>query len=219
MDPIPLSWDTTGLLATIYWLIVFWAVSHFTHLNGPRFLVPPSSSPQPTDSSPPVDSICNAPPNFSQCKALPITIISAPTFTLACCLQGSVQFSLQIATKESELQSPLTASESLHLLEIPLDYHEFANFFSKSKANMLAPHPKHDLKIELKEGASPPLGTIYSLFLSELEFPSYTPQWTPCYGIYHPPRRMISSIFALIPKDWTDLQRKTDIHFLKPPTF
>ena len=35
---------------------------------------------------------------------------------------------------------------------------------------MLAPHCEHDLKIELEEGASPPLGTTYSLSPSELEF-------------------------------------------------
>ena len=89
-------------------------------------------------------------------------IISTPTFVLACHLQDSVQFSLQIHTKESDLQSSSTTSESSDLSGTPLDYHEFANVFSKSKANMLALHRKHDLKIELEEGASPPLGTTYS---------------------------------------------------------
>jgi hypothetical protein len=48
-------------------------------------------------------------------------------------------------------------------------YHEFTDVFSKSKANTLAPHREYDLKIDLEEGTHPPLGTLYSLSLSELE--------------------------------------------------
>ena len=65
--------------------------------------VPPSSPLKPPDSLPPADPTPDVPLSFSQCKAPPITIIGAPTFALACCLQGSVQFSLQICTKESDL--------------------------------------------------------------------------------------------------------------------
>ena len=57
-----------------------------------------------------------------------------------------------------------------HLLASP--YHlslTITDVFSKSTADMLALHHEHDLKIELEEGASPPLGTTCSLFLSELE--------------------------------------------------
>ena len=35
---------------------------------------------------------------------------------------------------------------------------------------MLAPHREHDLKINLEDGASPPLGATYSLSSSELGF-------------------------------------------------
>ena len=85
-------------------------------------------------------------------------IISAPTFALACHLQGSVQFSLQIRPQESNLCSTSTTSksESSELSGVPPDYHDFADVFSKSKADMLAPHREHDLKINLK-GASPPI--------------------------------------------------------------
>jgi hypothetical protein len=41
--------------------------------------------------------------------------------------------------------------------------------FSRSKAFTLAPHRDYDLKIDLEEGTSPPLGTIYSLSPIELE--------------------------------------------------
>ena len=139
-------------------------------------------------------------------------IISAPAFMLACCLQGSVQFSLQIHTKESDLQSSLTTSESSDLLEIPLNYHKFADVFSKSKADTLAPHCKHDLKIELEEGASPPLGTTYSLspfkleslctFLNEhltMGFVPPHPLMLPQFSLST--RRMGPSVFASTSKD------------------
>ncbi|KAG6327721.1 hypothetical protein ID866_11368 [Astraeus odoratus] len=39
----------------------------------------------------------------------------------------------------------------------------------KAKASTLSPHCEHDLKIKLEEGATSPLGTLYSLSLVELE--------------------------------------------------
>jgi hypothetical protein len=53
--------------------------------------------------------------------------------------------------------------------KIPEEYHEFADVFSKSKANTLTEHCPYDLKINLEENTSLPLGTIYSLSLVELE--------------------------------------------------
>ena len=41
-------------------------------------------------------------------------------------------------------------------------------FFSKKKADTLAPHRDCDLKMEIDETAKPPLGPIYSLSQSEL---------------------------------------------------
>ena len=122
--------------------------------------LPPSATPIPSDT----------PLSFSQRKVPPITIISAPAFALACRLEGSVQFSLQIHPQESDLRSTsiTSESESSELSGVPLDYHDFADVFSKSKADMLAPYRKHDLKIDLEEGASPPIGTTYSLFPSNL---------------------------------------------------
>ena len=111
----------------------------------------------------------DTPLSFSQRKALPITIISAPAFALACRLEGSVQFSLLIRPQESDLCSTSTTSDNSDLSGIPPDYHNFADVFSKNKADMLAPHREHDLKIDLEEGASPPIGTTYSLSPSKLE--------------------------------------------------
>jgi len=45
----------------------------------------------------------------------------------------------------------------------PYKYHEYANVFSKSKAETLAPHCPYSLWIELEKDSHPPVGTIYSL--------------------------------------------------------
>ena len=56
----------------------------------------------------------------------------------------------------------------MDLSSIPPEYHDYADVFSKSKVNTLPPHRPYDLKINLEEGTSPPLGPIYSLSPAEL---------------------------------------------------
>jgi len=56
-----------------------------------------------------------------------------------------------------------TISEKINLSSIPEEYHEYANVFSKSKAETLAPHHPYDLQINLEKDSHPPVGTIYSL--------------------------------------------------------
>jgi len=41
--------------------------------------------------------------------------------------------------------------------------------FSKTKAEVLAPHHPYNLQINLKEGAQPPVSPIYFLSVSEQE--------------------------------------------------
>jgi len=55
------------------------------------------------------------------------------------------------------------------LSNVPSEYYKFADVFSKTKAETLSPHHPYDLKINLKEGAQPPVGPIYSLSASEQE--------------------------------------------------
>jgi len=60
-------------------------------------------------------------------------------------------------------------AEAPDLSNVPSEYHEFTNIFSKTKAKVLAPHYPYDLKINLEEGAQPLIGPIYSLLASEQE--------------------------------------------------
>ena len=97
-----------------------------------------------------------------------IALVSTSAFALACCLEGSVQYSMQLCLQESDLCSAFTTPETTDLSRVPLDYHDFADIFSKSKANMLAPHCEHDLKINLEDSTFPSLGATYSLSSSKL---------------------------------------------------
>jgi len=60
-------------------------------------------------------------------------------------------------------------TEAPDLSNVPFEYHKFANFFSKTKAEALTPHHPYDLQINLEEDAQPPVSLIYSLSTSEQE--------------------------------------------------
>ena len=72
-------------------------------------------------------------------------------------------YSLNIQTNSTKF------IEAPNLSNIPSEYHEFANVFSKTKAETLSSHCSYDLKINLEEGAQPPIGPIYSLLASKQE--------------------------------------------------
>ena len=48
------------------------------------------------------------------------------------------------------------------LSNIPKEYHDYADVFSKEKASKLAPHHPYDLKIDLVDGAVPPPSCTHS---------------------------------------------------------
>ena len=60
-------------------------------------------------------------------------------------------------------------AEAPDLSNVPSEYYEFTNVFSKTKAEVLTPHHSYNLKINLEEGAQPLVGPIYSLTVSEQE--------------------------------------------------
>ena len=62
-----------------------------------------------------------------------------------------------------------SASTLIDITGIPEEYHDFADVFSEVKANKLPPHRPYNLKINIEEGSTPPLGPIYSLSKTELE--------------------------------------------------
>jgi len=97
-----------------------------------------------------------------------ITIIGAAAFLHASKLPGSHNFKLCLRSLDIQANSAKLA-ETPDLSNVPSEYYEFADVFSKTKAEVLPPHRPYDLKINLEEGAQPPVGPIYSLSASEQE--------------------------------------------------
>ena len=83
-------------------------------------------------------------------------------------LPGSYNFELCLRSSDIQANSAKLA-ETPDLSNIPSEYHEFADVFSKNKAKTLPSHHPYDLKINLEEGAQPLVGSIYSLSASEQE--------------------------------------------------
>jgi hypothetical protein len=98
-----------------------------------------------------------------------ISLINAVAFCWACKLEGSTQFSIYLCLTGVDLRSATLSSSPPDLSGVPPEYHEFADIFNKGKANQLPPHCPYNLKINLEDGAAPPLGTIYSLSPIKLE--------------------------------------------------
>ena len=91
-----------------------------------------------------------------------IAIIGAAAFLHASKLPGSHNFKLCLHSSDIQANSP-------DLSNVPSEYHEFADIFSKTKAEVLPPHCPYNLKINLEEGAQPLVGPIYSLSAFEQE--------------------------------------------------
>jgi len=96
-----------------------------------------------------------------------IAIISAPALLRASWLLGSKIFTLQFSSTVQAKST--TISKKIDLSSIPEEYHEYADVFSKSKAEILAPHCPYDLRIDLEKDSHPPVETIYSLSKFEQE--------------------------------------------------
>ena len=88
-----------------------------------------------------------------------ISFVNATAFIRACKLPGSQSFKLQA--------SSISKATLANLSNVPEEYHDFADVFSKAKSNKLPEHCPYDIKINLEEGTS--LGTMYSISQVELQ--------------------------------------------------
>jgi hypothetical protein len=89
----------------------------------------------------------------------------AATYICACSLPGSQSFRLYVSSLSDS--DPLSSDPDLS--NIPEEYHNFADVFSKAKSDELPEHRPYDLKINLDEGTESPLGTMYSLSQIKLQ--------------------------------------------------
>ena len=98
-----------------------------------------------------------------------IALIGAAPFMRLCKLQGMQTFHIHLSNICVSTNSTSVSKEALDLSSIPEEYHDFANIFSKAKAEKLALHQPYDLKINLEEGTSTLIVPMYPLSQSKLE--------------------------------------------------
>jgi hypothetical protein len=142
----------------------------------------PVNIPEPTTefiSNPTVDSIpvlgtipvCGSIRNNSSTSSAPlISLVSAEAFMRSMQLERAQCFSI-LAYKPLKLDSSDKPKFNPDLKDVPEVYHEFADVFSRQKANTLPPHQDCDLKINIDEGTKVPAGPIY--LLSEFELKTF----------------------------------------------
>jgi len=133
-----------------------------TPLASPSFLDTPLQSSDSTVSIPAFKTF------MSNSERPNIAIISAAAFLHASKLLGSHNFELCLHSLDIQANST-KLTEASDISNVPFKYHEFADIFSKTKAEVLAPYRLYDLKINLEEGAQPLVGPIYFLSASEQE--------------------------------------------------
>jgi len=148
---------------THYNPLVDWSNSSISFRTNP--------DPDPESLVPSRDPDSPLPPPISSNPDIPlpsVMLLNAVSFQRAVKQAGSVVYRLSI-NSSVDLRAAGPTADPPDLSAIPPKYHEFADMFSKSKSNTFPPHRSYDLKIELEDGTSPPLGPIYSLSATELD--------------------------------------------------
>jgi len=92
-----------------------------------------------------------------------IAFVSAAAFHRICKDSGEEPFLLRAVRAEAVACAATTDQPPKEDLGVPSEYHDFLDVFDEVEADVLAEHRPYDLKIELEEGAEPPLGRIIPL--------------------------------------------------------
>jgi len=99
----------------------------------------------------------------------PIVLVGTAAFKRACQEQGSLLFQLAPSSSNTRHgKASILLRGTTELNNVPEDYQEFSDVFSKNKSKQLSPYRDHDLSIQIEEGTQPSLGPIYSLSALEL---------------------------------------------------
>ena len=140
-----------------------------TSTSRPALLPAPPSMEPPTPPTPPMVTPPTPPVDSPTPSAPSISLINATAFARACKLPGAQSFTIHLSDTSVSANSASVSDEAPDLSSIPQEYHDYADVFSKAKADTIAPHRPYDLKINLDPDASPPISHMYSLLQSELK--------------------------------------------------
>ena len=122
--------------------------------------------PKETESMAPLELVTPVPlTSVPPSPAPKIAWVNAAAFAFASKLADMQIFKLFVATATPANSEPTPVNMS----NVPAKYHDFKDVFNKARANTLPAHQLYDLRIELKEGTTPPFGPIYSLSLYKLQ--------------------------------------------------
>ena len=77
-------------------------------------------------------------------STLSIALIGAAPFMQLCKLQGTQTFCIHLSNISISANSTSVSKEALDLSNVPEEYHDFANIFSKAKVGKLALHWPYD---------------------------------------------------------------------------
>jgi hypothetical protein len=100
--------------------------------------------------------------NFGTSSAPLISLVSAEAFMRSMQLEGAQCFSI-LAHEPLKHDPSDKLKFNPDLKNVPEVYHEFADVFSRQRADTLPPHQDCDLKINIDEGTKIPAGPIYPL--------------------------------------------------------
>ena len=176
-------------------------------------LASPSFLDNPLQSSDSAVSIPASETSVSNSEQPNIAIIGAAAFLHASKLPGSHNFELCFHSSDIQANSAKLA-ETPDLSNVPSEYHEFADIFSKTKAEVLAPHHPYNLKINLEEGAQPLIGPIYSLSASEQEALKEFIEENLNMGFIQPTLSLHGALVLFIKKKDSSLRLCVDFHGL-----
>ena len=98
-----------------------------------------------------------------------ISFVNAAAYRRACKEEGALVYQLAPDLSGPKAQAASVSKDPLELKNLPEEYHDFANIFSKVKSELLPEHRPYDLSIQIEGEQTPPLGPIYSLSTLELQ--------------------------------------------------
>ena len=105
----------------------------------------------------------------SQLATPHISFVNAVAYQRAYKEKGAIAYQLTPDLIGPKAEAVSINNDPLELKNLPEEYHDFADVFSKLKSKSLPDHRPYDLSIQIEGKQTPPLGPIYSFSALELQ--------------------------------------------------